>query len=360
MTEEEYWYWFTNIWDGQSVNMRRLLEHFRSPEEIYKAPEKALCKCVDEETADRILQSKKLIDSKFELDRLKEKNIEFIHINSENYPARLKNIYDSPYSLYVKGKIPIDNIPSVAIIGARACTSYGISVAEKISSDLAGMGIQIVSGMAKGIDGAAHRGSVNVGKSTYAVLGCGVDICYPRDNINIYVECQKSGGIISEYNIGKEPAAWRFPQRNRIISGLSDVIIVVEAREKSGSLITVEAALEQGKDVYAVPGRLGDRLSEGCNRLIKAGAGIYTGVEDVLSELQIKFDDKNEIFQKNELPLEKDLQVLYSCLDLFPKSIDSIMEETGYEAVDVMQLIVQLQLMDLIDEPIKNYYIKKI
>ena len=135
---------------------------------------------------------------------------------------------------------------------------------------------------------------------------------------------------------------------------------MVEAREKSGSLITVEAALEQGKDVYAVPGRLGDRLSEGCNRLIKAGAGIYTGVEDVLSELQIKFDDKNEIFRKNELPLEKDLQVLYSCLDLFPKSIDSIMEETGYEAVDVMQLIVQLQLMDFIDEPIKNYYIKKI
>lgn len=361
MTEEEYWYWFSNIWDGTSVYLKRLIEFFKTPNEVYNASKKELIALVgNDKTVDRILESKKIIHPAQELEKIRKKNIKFIHMEDERYPKRLKNIYDFPYALYLKGEMPKDDYPSVAVVGARACTTYGRAMAENIGYELSLNGINIISGMAKGIDGAAHEGAIKSGNKTYAVLGCGADICYPRDNINIYVECEKNGGIISEYNIGKEPAAWRFPKRNRIISGLADIIIVVEAKEKSGSLITVESALEQGKDVYAVPGRIGDRLSEGCNKIIKSGAGIYTCVEDILLELNINKPDNNEIFRKNELILEKDLQVVYSCLDLFPKGIDNIIEETGYETVEVIKAMTRLQLMDMVDEPVKNYYIKKI
>ena len=188
------------------------------------------------------------------------------------------------------------------------------------------------------------------------MLGCGVDICYPTENIELYENIIKTGGIISEYPPGDKPLAWHFPMRNRIISGLSDKVVVVEAKEKSGSLITVEWALEQGKDVMAVPGRVDDKLSEGCNRLIRSGAGLVRGAKDILEELKYEVFNKERENAIKEKILEKDFLLLYSELGLQPKSIDELMEKTGIEYGILADILLQLQLRGLVEQPSDNYY----
>lgn len=201
------------------------------------------------------------------------------------YPARLKEIPGPPGELYVMGSLPGEDRAAVAVIGARDCSEYGRQVAARLGRMLGKNGIQVVSGMARGIDGIAQEAAVEVGGSSFAVLGSGVDICYPTQNRRLYEKLKTAGGILSEYPPGTPVKAWHFPPRNRIVSGLADAVIVVEAREKSGTLITVDMALEQGREVYAVPGRLTDGLSAGCNRLLKLGAGILVDPEEFLEEL---------------------------------------------------------------------------
>lgn len=205
--------------------------------------------------------------------------------DSREYPYRLRQIPDPPRSLYVMGKIPEEGITSVAVIGARDCSEYGRSVAGRLGEKLGKAGIQVVSGMARGIDGISQEAAMDAGGSSFGVLGCGVDICYPRQNRRLYEKLKTGGGILSEYEPGTPPAAWHFPPRNRIVSGLADVLVVVEARAKSGTLITVDMALEQGREVYVVPGRVTDGLSAGCNRLIKLGAGVLLDMGEFLEEL---------------------------------------------------------------------------
>lgn len=361
MTEEEYWYWLINIkgmWHGK---IKKLIDIFGTPEEIYNASDTDLKNVhrLKEEDIFLLKESKDNIKAVKELDAMSKKGIRFVHYGHKDYPQRLKNIYDYPYGLFVRGQLPKDEHPTAAIIGTRQCTNYGREIAKKIAEELSLYGVGIVSGLAKGIDSAAHMGTVESGGAAYAVMGCGVDICYPRENIELFCKCIECGGIISEFPPGTRPAPWQFPQRNRIISGLSDIIIVVEAKEKSGSLITVESALEQGKDVFAVPGRLGDVMSTGCNMLIKAGACIITDIKEILNDIGINTQSENDFIIKNEFTLEKDLQVVYSCLDLLPKSLDQIAEETGYSITNIMQIIIKLQFMDLVTEPMKNHYAKK-
>jgi DNA processing protein len=189
-----------------------------------------------------------------------------------------------------------------------------------------------------------------------------VDYCYPTENIELYQEICKSGGIISEYPPATKPLSWHFPQRNRIISGLADKVLVIEAKEKSGSLITVEWALEQGKDIMAVPGRIGDRLSSGCNRLIKAGAGIITSADDVLEDfpkaLNYKGVKKKEHINIEEKLLEKDLTLVYSELSSLSQSIYELMKNTGLEYGVLTERLLQLQLMGLVEETTKGYYMR--
>ena len=214
------------------------------------------------------------------------KNIKWTHISKEDYPKRLLNIVDPPLLLFYKGKLPDENKPCVSIIGARECSTYGEKVAEMFSKELSIEGVQIISGMARGIDGISQRNSIKVGGRTFGVLGCGVDIVYPPDNEDIFNDILKDGGLISEFEPGTEPKKQYFPSRNRIISGLSDIVLVVEARKKSGTYITVTQALEQGREVYAVPGRITDGLSDGCNSLIASGAGVAASPDSILEALK--------------------------------------------------------------------------
>ena len=277
---------------------------------------------------------------------------------SEEYPKKLTNISQPPYALYVKGSLPRENQVSVAIVGARRCTHYGEQIALEYGEALASEGIQIISGMARGIDGAGQRGALNAGGATYGVLGCGVDICYPRENIGLYMDIQQKGGIISEQIPGQPPLPAYFPERNRIISGLADVVLVIEAKEKSGSLITADMALEQGKDVYALPGPVTSSMSQGCHRLIRQGAGILISPEDLLIELGINIVNQGQIIDKNEKVLESTENMVYSCLGLFPKGMSQLLEETGLNVQELLERLITLEMKGYVKEISKNYYVK--
>lgn len=209
----------------------------------------------------------------------------YIRRTDEEFPEKLRQIKNPPEGIYVRGQLPAEDKPTVAIIGARRCSTYGREMAEWFAGELAAAGVQVVSGMAAGVDGIAQRASLRAGGRSFGVLGCGTDICYPTDNRDLYETLQKCGGILSEYAPGTPPDAFHFPMRNRIISGISDAVLVVEAKERSGTLITVDFALEQGREVFVLPGRITDSLSAGCNRLLRQGAGIALSPKDILEEM---------------------------------------------------------------------------
>ena len=367
-----YWYWLCNIPNLGNSKIRAILNIFGNAKEVYDASDKLLryVQGLKEKDIINIIESKKDNDIYKSFISMKEKEINFVHIKSDNYPSKLKKIYDFPYGIYYKGNLPEENIPTVAIIGARDCTNYGREIAKMFGYEFSKLGVQVISGMARGIDSCGHMGAINARGSTYAILGCGVDICYPKENINLYLDILERGGIISECSPGTNPLAYQFPMRNRIISALADVIIVVEAREKSGSLITVDQALEQNKEVMVVPGRIGDRLSEGCNNLIKMGAQVITTPMDAYENLRLiqynndKSDNKkNNIdadFTSNNITLAHQDKMVYSCVDLFPKSINCIIEETGLDIKVVTNVLLNLELRNYIKEISRNYYVRVI
>ena len=212
-------------------------------------------------------------------------DIKIINISDDNYPAKLKNIYAPPITIFAKGDISLLSSKAIAIVGSREPSKYGIYVAEKFSKELSKEGIAIVSGLAKGIDTFAHVGALSSFGKTIAVLGSGIDVVYPKENAKYYREISEKGLIISEYIVGTAPESKNFPQRNRIISGLSDGVLVVEARKNSGTMITTDFALEQGKELYVIPGNITSNLSAGTNNLIKEGAKLVTDVCEILEDL---------------------------------------------------------------------------
>ena len=287
-----YQCWLDRIPSIGSVSAGRLLTEYGSAERLYRMSKNE----VAELTAKKLLtaaQTEKLreyqTDSRYEPHRLYEgmamQGIRAFRLGEDAYPKRLYDIPDPPRILYVKGELPDEERPSVSIVGARLCSDYGRYTARKFAYVLAEAGVQIISGMALGIDGISHKAAIEAGGRTFAVLGCGVDVCYPVQNQEIYERLPSYGGVLSEYPPGTKPHAGLFPRRNRIISGLAELLLVIEARKKSGTLITVDAALEQGKEVYALPGRVTDALSGGCNALIAQGAGIATSPDRLLEEL---------------------------------------------------------------------------
>ena len=289
-----------------------------------------------------------------------EERIRQISSKSAEYPQKLNNYPKMPEILFVKGNLPDAKKPTAAIVGARACSPYGRIQAFRYAKILSSAGVQIISGMAYGIDAEAHKGALEGGTPTYAVLAGGVDICYPSGNRPLYARIlRENGGILSEQPPGMRARNYFFPARNRIISGLADLVLIVEAREKSGSLITAQWALDQGKIVYAVPGPVNEALSMGCHKLIYDGAGIAYSPEILLRELGLNCENKVKSPEKNDLGLASDLKLVYSCLDLRPKSTDFLIQKTGLPPRQIGSLLLELKLSGLIREIGRHYYIKE-
>lgn len=289
-----------------------------------------------------------------------ERGVRFVSIEHAEYPRKLLVLQENaPIGLFVKGELPREELPAVAIIGARKCSTYGSEMAKHFGKLLAEHGVSVISGMAMGADAKSQWGALDGGGKSYAVLGGGVDICYPRENFSLYLQLQQNGGLLSEYPEGIPGKPFHFPLRNRIISGLSDCLIVVEAKEKSGTMITTDYALEQGKDVFAVPGRMGDVLSQGCNRLIQQGAGILVEDEDILNYLGISQKLNKKSQEKIKMGLAKNLKLVYSGIDLQPKHVDEILQNINLPMQEVLYGLLQLELQGYIFQPVKNYYSKK-
>lgn len=356
----KYAYWLHNIPGIGNGKIRHMLEEAVRAEEIYHMPLPQLKKVhgLTEEDIKAIHKSQKKWDIDKEWFRLMEQGIGFVSLEQTEFPEKVRHIPNPPYALYYVGKLPDENRKAVAIVGARTRSAYGSQIATELAKKLARNGIQVISGLARGIDRDAHQGALEGGGDTYAVLGCGVNICYPRENRFLYNKMIETGGIISEYLPGTPPLAQQFPARNRIIAGLCNCVVVVEAKEKSGSLITADYAMEQGRDVYAVPGRISDTLSQGCNRLIKQGAGALISMEDFLSDLEIlsEINYTQMDFRKNLL--EKDESLVYSLTDFRPTGVATLVEKTGISLSRLLEILEKLESLGLIKETFTNYYIR--
>ena len=354
MEEKVYRFWLHNLPGVGDRTIEKLLSYFGSAQRACCAPPEEQKQVIKEKTIERISAFNKTFDPARAYEKMQEKNIAFYTIEDKEYPGRLRKIAHPPYALYCLGALPGEGRPAVAVIGARECSEYGSYMAEAFAGKLARAGVSVISGMARGIDGIGQRAALRSGGRTYGVLGCGVDICYPASNRALYQEIADSGGgILSVFPPGREPAKQQFPERNRIVAGLSDLVLVVEARQKSGTWIAVDMALEQGKHVYAVPGRLTDRLSDGCNLLVRQGAGIALSPEDLLAEIALLTNRKELGKGSRECAGvgigdgKKQGMGAIRYLDYAPKSIVEIMEAMarageGRELPDVLGELVGL------------------
>ncbi|MCM1105646.1 MAG: DNA-processing protein DprA [Blautia sp.] len=357
-----YGLWFSNISGITPCKRQLILESCASAEELYGLSDAALRRLPGLEEADkeRILESRRKWNLEGEWMKLKERGIGFVTIEEEAYPQRLRNIPKPPYCLYYLGNLPDSAKRSVAIVGARGRSAYGSQIARTLAKELARADVDVVSGMARGIDADGHMGVLDVSGRTYAVLGCGIDVCYPAGNRHLYEKIPVKGGILSEYPLGTAPRPMLFPQRNRIISGLCEYTVVIEARSRSGSLITADYALEQGREVYALPGRITDELSGGCNELIRQGAGVLVSVESFMEELSLN-SVQNCVqmdFRKNLL--EKDEQLVYSLFDFAPLGIGSLVQNGPYGLLELIGILERLEQKGWIEETVPNYYRKKL
>lgn len=293
-----------------------------------------------------------------------------ITIDDAEYPKNLRNIYNPPKQLYVNGTLLESDEMAVAIVGSRRASIYGVETAGKLGFELAARGVTVVSGMAVGIDSAAHRGALKAKGRTIAVMGSGHNVIYPPQNKKLYEEIAETGAVVTEYEGNMEPLAWNFPARNRIISGLSLGIIVVEAARNSGALITANFAAEQGRTVFAVPGKVSSATSGGANELIKDGARLVQSADDIMEELNIveiepvKADKKDEIDKKIAQKtrayiynsLTEDERKVYKILSDEPLYIDDIFNKTGFNSAKGSKVLLNLELKKLIAElPGKNF-----
>ncbi|MBE5851510.1 MAG: DNA-protecting protein DprA [Lachnospiraceae bacterium] len=371
MNEKAYYYWLVNIPKLKAESRRVLLKTAGTAKEVYNLSEKWMAAVLDEEQLERVKKGKASWDIEGEYEKLKQKNIRFTAYGLRDYPSRLLHIPSPPAALYYKGELPKDSLPSVAIVGARRCSEYGSYVAKEFGSKLGAAGIQIISGLAIGIDGISQNAAATVGAESFGVLGCGVDICYPRCNRAVYEKIMEKGGVLSEFPPGTEPRAQNFPSRNRIISGLADLVLVVEAKEKSGTSITVDMALEQGREVYAVPGRVTDELSKGCHKLIRQGAGIASAPEDIISALYYEetalAHGKKSIKESDFLTdnLTEKEKAVWSVLDRLPQDIQEIQErlkkkKTILSIQETMAILMDLSVREVITAKNGGYMKKEV
>ena len=333
MTEQDkaYIHWLYQAVGMGSRGLLRSLEAIGTPRRIYQMAasgelKEKVSKRYHNKIA-RVLECVEGYDIPGEYERMKDRGIRMVTASEADFPERLKEIPDPPYALYYVGRLPSAGHKAVAVIGARDCTEYGRYMAGQFGRELAQAGVQVISGMARGIDGIGQQAALRAGGYSLGVLGCGVDICYPKENQALYEALIEQGGICSEYPPGITPRAVLFPPRNRIISGVADAVLVIEAKEKSGTLITVDMALEQGREVYALPGRGTDPLSRGCNRLIRQGAGLVSVPGELLEELLGDYHGPDEACQQELVFLEPEKQDILSLMDINPQSAAALQQK---------------------------------
>ncbi len=362
--EREILYWLVCQKYLGAVSIMRLYGCFGSFRRIFNLSghELASCGLLSENQRERFIRARcEAGPCREEYRSLPGKGIKTVTFLDEEYPRRLKEISAYPPMLLFKGHLPSDDLPSVAIVGARACSRYGEEITAGFAQALAAEDVQIISGLALGIDAAAHRGAMKAeGGCTFGVMGCSISNCYPSQNYALYENMQKDGGVLTEFGLCEVPLRKNFPMRNRIISGLADAVLVTEAREKSGSLITARYALDQGREVFALPGRVTDALSKGPNALIADGARPALEPADILEFLGMKRSKKLVIGKKNIERLAKNPKLVYACLGSDPKHLDEIVADSALSAAECLEALLQLQLDGYVNRTSGQYYSRKV
>ena len=346
---KKYWLGLSMIKGLGPIRLNNLIKRFKNPYEIWNASKQELSQVKGiGKIAGKIVKQRKKININKIKKQLNKNNIKYKTIEDDNFPSILKNIYDPPPILYYKGNFDFTQT-GIAIVGSRRCTNYGKNIAKKIAYKLVQRGITIISGMARGIDTCSHLGAVEGGGKTIAVLGSGLDVIYPPENKKLFREIQKNGLVLSEFPPGVEPLAQNFPRRNRIISGLAKGVLVVEASDNSGSLITSDLALEQGKEVFAVPGNINRAQSQGTNDLIKKGAKMVTNVSDILEEIFL-YNDFSSTREKATYPqLTEKEEIVVKVLQTKEKiHINEVIELTDLKVNEINTILLKLELKGLI------------
>ena len=343
--------------DIGSIRLKKLMEYFGKPENILKAKPKKLMAAsgIDGKIAAKIVSVKKEdLDREFSLAR--KHGIKIITQEDSGYPENLKYIPDPPIVLYVKGELKEEDRFGIAIVGSRRASFYGLSLAEKFAFELAENGLTVISGMARGIDTRAHRGALKGGGRTIAVMGSGFNHIYPEENKELCEKISQSGAVISEFPIDTKPLPQNFPRRNRVISGLSLGVLVVEAARNSGALITADFALEQGKEVFALPGKVDSSTSFGTNGLIKQGAKLVSCIDDILEELILPIKNKNlddNAGADNKLEssfVDKEEGAIYNSISGQAIQLDELAEKTNMDIPRISAILLKLQLKRLIKQ----------
>lgn len=357
----KYWVWLNSLVKISPRKRYELLEHFKDPANIWYSSEEELKKLtfISSDIIDRLTEKQSRKDMGILLEKLAASGIETVTMHDRTYPVLLKHIYDPPVVIYVKGKL-LENENCIAVVGSRRASVYGLDMGKKLSFDLSKNGLTVTSGMARGIDSSAHNGALEAGGRTIAVLGCGLDIVYPYENKELMNRICSRGAVISEFLPGIPPVPFNFPARNRIISGISYGVAVIEANEKSGSLITANYALEQGRDVFAVPGNINNRNSTGTNRLIKDGAKLVTDVRDILEEIKI-FDSTATIsymtlLKKTLMNFSREEKTVVDKLANGPVHMDTIARECAMNIQMVGSILVMLELNGFVRQLPGKFY----
>ena len=364
---QKYWVILNMINGVGALRAKKLLKRFGSFEGIFTASGNELEKVdgIGRELAGRIGNWRETVDVEKEFQLTKKYGVKILTLDDEKYPNRLKEIYDPPVVLYVRGEIAPGDERAIAIVGTRYPSFYGKMITEDLSKKLAVRGFTIVSGMARGVDSAAHRGALAVKGRTVAVLGCGIDTVYPPENAKLMKEIAVSGAVVSEFPFGTKPDRGNFPRRNRIISGLSLGVIVVEAAKSSGSLITANFALEQGREVFAVPGKIDSPKSYGTHMLIKEGAKLVQDVDDIVEELEMQAGDssackelKKQDTAGRSPELEGDEKKVFEFLTTDPCQIDIICARLNMPANKVSSVLMMLEVKGCVKQLPGKQFVK--
>ena len=350
MNDAKYWVGFSLIPTIGAAKFSRLEKHFDSMESAWKASARELKSAgLDAKSVEAILAGRPKILPEAEMERLERHQVRVLTWRDAAYPARLKEIYDPPPVLYIRGSLLPEDEWCLAIVGTRRASVYGRQVTEEIVADLAHNRITTVSGLARGIDSIAHRATLEAGGRTIAIFACGLDIVYPGENASLAREITEHGALLSEYPLGTRPRADNFPRRNRIMSGLSLGVLVVEAGESSGALITARFALEQNREVFAIPGSILSPASRGTNHLIQEGAKLVRNYTDILEELNLQVAAQ-QLEMKELLPTDETESSLLRQLSAEPTHIDAVCRQSGLPISAVSSTLAMMELKGMVKQ----------